>query len=244
MTTHNTAPMKLPNIAIYADGADKNKMFALNKLPYVAGFTTNPSLMKKSGVSDYKKFAQELLTEIKKPISFEIFADNNQDMISQGKILASWGDNVYVKVPVTNTAGVPTHEVIKTLSQAGIKLNITAIFTVEQIVALLPFLADKTPAVLSIFAGRIADTGVDPEPMVREAATALARANRPQAELLWAGTRQVFSAVEAARCGCKIITMPSDMIEKLPLFGKDLTDYSREAVLNFFQDAQASALTL
>ena len=236
--------MKIPSIAIYADGADKAKMFQLNKLAHVAGFTTNPSLMKKSGVSDYKAFAMELLAEIKKPISFEIFADDDAGMIAQGKILASWGDNVYVKVPIMNTKGVATHRVIKALSDEGIKLNITAIFTSEQIADLLPFLGAATPAVLSIFGGRIADTGVDPEPIVRAAADIIKKSQRPKAELLWAGTRQVFSAVEAARCGCQIVTMPPDMIEKLSLFGKDLTDYSQEAVVNFFKDAQDSKLHL
>ena len=239
-----TSQNKLPSIDIYADGADKDKMFQLNKLPYVAGFTTNPSLMKKSGVQDYKKFAMELLQEIKKPISFEIFADDDDAMIAQGKILAGWGDNVYVKVPVMNTKGQPTHRVIKGLSDAGIKLNITAIFTSQQIIDLLPFLNPRTPSVLSIFGGRIADTGVDPEPIVKEAAHNIKKSNHPHAALLWAGTRQVFSVVEAARCGCQIITMPPDMIEKLSLFGKDLTDYSKEAVVNFFKDAQDSKLQL
>ncbi|MDI9314168.1 MAG: transaldolase family protein [Hydrotalea sp.] len=235
---------KLPSIAIYADGADKATMFALNKLPHVAGFTTNPSLMKKSGVADYKQFAMELLREIKKPISFEIFADDDDAMIAQGNILAAWADNVYVKVPVINTKGAPTHKVIRVLSDVGIKLNITAIFTSKQIADLLPFLNPATPSVLSIFGGRIADTGVDPEPIVKQAADIIKASNHANAELLWAGTRQVFSAVEAARCGCQIITMPPDMIEKLSLFGKDLTDYSRDAVVNFFKDAQDSKLTL
>ncbi|MGI9461572.1 MAG: transaldolase family protein [Alphaproteobacteria bacterium] len=239
--------MNYPKIAIYADGADKATMLRLHRLSYVAGFTTNPSLMKKSGVKDYKKFVEELLVDIKKPISFEIFADQDGAMITEGKILADWGknigDNVYVKVPITNSHGIPTHKVVKTLSDAGIKLNITAIFTTAQIAAVLPFLNPKTEAVLSIFAGRIADTGLDPEPIVKETADVIKEKNS-HAKLLWAGTRQVFSAVEAVRCGCDIITMPADMIDKLSLFGKDLNDYSREAVVSFLEDAKASGLVI
>lgn len=235
--------MTLPAIEIYADGADKARMVALAARGDIHGFTTNPSLTKKAGVSDYAAFVRDLLRDIKKPISFEIFADEIDAMIAQGMQLQGFGDNVYVKVPVMNTKGVFTAAVIERLSAAGVKLNITAIFTPAQVAAILPLLTAGVPAVLSIFAGRIADTGRDPYPLVREAA-AMVKADGRGAKLLWAGTRQVYSVIEAAACGCQVITLPYDMIDKLPLFGKDLTECSRQAVVSFFEDARSSNLTL
>lgn len=242
-----TDNFSFPKIDIYADGADAEKIIALDQNPLIQGFTTNPSLMKKSGVSHYLDFAKSLLAKVKKPISFEIFADDENGMIEQGLILKNLAPHVYVKVPVINTKGEFTGKVIEQLNNHGAALNITAIFTPEQVKAILAILPKKTanPAhtILSIFGGRIADTGRDPMPYV-ETSAQLIKASQCHAALLWAGTRQVFSMVEAATAGCDIITMPYDMIDKFTLLGRDLTQCSKDAVLNFYHDALSSKLSL
>jgi transaldolase len=240
--------MKSPNIAqlmikIFADGADLESMKEAAAHPLVKGFTTNPTLMRSAGVSDYKTFALEVLEAIPdRPVSFEVFADDFPAMEDQAREIASWGDNVYVKIPVTNTKGDFSGPLIATLSRAGVKLNVTAVFTHDQIGKIAAALAEDTPAMVSVFAGRIADTGRDPVPHMREALTLLER--RPRAELLWASPRELLNVFQADEIGCHIITVTSDVIKKLALVGKDMTDYSRETVMMFYKDATTAGFRI
>jgi transaldolase len=229
-------------IKIFADGADFDGIVAMTKNPLVAGFTTNPTLMRKAGVTDYEAFARKLLKVVDRPISFEVFADDFLSMIAQGRVIASWGRNVNVKVPVSNTKGEFAGNVIRTLSSEGITLNVTAIMTVEQVSAVAEALEPKTPAIVSVFAGRIADTGRDPVPHMRACKQALA--SRPKAELLWASPRELLNVFQADEIGCEIITVTNDVIGKLQLVGKDLLEYSRETVQMFYRDAVAAAFTI
>lgn len=227
------------NVKIFADGADFNSILSLSKESFIKGFTTNPSLMRKAGVSDYEKFARRLLKSVTdKPISFEIFADNFKDMEAQAREIASWGSNVYVKIPVTNTKGDFTGPLISKLSQDGIQLNITAIFTLDQVKKVASALSIDTPAVVSVFAGRVADTGVDPEPLMRESIEILK--SKPKSELLWASVRELINIFQAERTGCHIITVPNELLAKLSLIGKSLSDYSLETVIAFYEDAVAA----
>jgi transaldolase len=211
--------------------------------PLVKGFTTNPTLMRQAGVSDYKEFALEVLKLIPdRPVSFEVFADDFPTMEAQGREIASWGDNVYVKVPVTNTKGEFAGPLMTRLSAAGIKLNVTAITTNEQVKRVAASLAKETPAIVSVFAGRIADTGRDPVPLMREAVTLLK--DRPKAELLWASPRELLNIFQADEIGCHIITVTGDVIRKLALVGKDLDRYSLETVAMFHKDAVTAAFTI
>ena len=234
--------MKRPadlRVKIFADGADLPGMIAMAKNPLVKGFTTNPSLMRKAGVADYESFAREALAAIPdRPISFEIFADEFGAMIAQGRKIGSWASNVNVKVPVTNTAGRFSGEVITALSSAGIAVNVTAIMTLDQVRAVAEALAPDAPAIVSVFAGRIADTGLDPVPHMRACVEILQ--SRPRAELLWASPREVLNLFEAENVGCHIITMTNDLIAKLSLYGRDLIEYSRDTVETFYQDAMAA----
>ncbi len=226
-------------VKIFADGADLKGILEMAKIPYVKGFTTNPSLMRKAGVTDYAGFARSLLGQIKThPISFEVFADDFPGMIAQGRTIASWGKNVNVKVPVTNTKGEFTGPVLHALASEGVELNVTAIFTTEQVRAVAEALDPNVPAIVSVFAGRIADTGIDPVPHMRACKDILTI--RPKAELLWASPREVLNIFQADEIGCHIITCTNDMISKLNLVGKDLVAYSRETVQTFFKDATAS----
>jgi transaldolase len=226
-------------VKIFADGADLKDMLIMHADPRIAGFTTNPSLMRKAGVTDYEAFAHKVLESITdRPISFEVFADDFPGMIDQGRVIATWGKNVNVKVPVTNTKGEFTGPVIRALSADGVELNVTAIFTAEQVRAVAEALNASVPAIVSVFAGRIADTGIDPVPLMRECKKILAM--RPKAELLWASPRELLNIFQADEIGCHIITCTNDMIAKLDLVGKDLVQYSREAVQAFHRDATAS----
>jgi transaldolase len=223
-------------IKVFADGADLSGMLAMAKNPLVKGFTTNPSLMRKAGIEDYEKFAREALAAITdRPISFEVFADDFPSMTAQGRLIGSWGKNVNVKVPVTDTAGRFSGDVITALSREGVTLNVTAIMTLDQVRAVAEALAPETPAIVSVFAGRIADTGMDPVPHMRACVDILR--SRPRAELLWASPREVLNLFQAEEIGCHIITMTNDLIAKLSLHGKDLIEYSRETVQMFFKDA-------
>jgi transaldolase len=230
-------------VKIFADGADLKGMKEAAAQPLVKGFTTNPTLMRQAGVSDYKAFALDVLKLIPdRPVSFEVFADDFPTMEAQGREIASWGDNVYVKVPVTNTKGEFAGPLMTRLSGSGIKLNVTAIMTNAQVKAVAASLAKDTPAIVSVFAGRVADTGRDPVPLMREAVSLLK--DWPQAELLWASPRELLNIFQADEIGCHIITVTGDVIRKLALVGKDLDGYSLETVAMFYRDAQTAAFTI
>ncbi len=230
-------------IKIFADGADLDSMMKIAKNPHVKGLTTNPSLIRKAGVTDYEAFARKVVAAIPDlPISFEVFVDDFPSMIGQGRSIATWGRNVNVKVPVTDTKGNFAGEVIRTLSAEGVVLNVTAIMTADQVRQVADVLNPGTPAIISVFAGRIADTGVDPMPHMRACRAALAA--RPKAELLWASSRELLNIFQADEAGCHIITATNDLIAKLDLVGKDLLGYSRETVQAFFKDATAAGFTI
>lgn len=230
-------------VKIFADGADLKGILEMHKNPLITGFTTNPTLMRKAGVTDYEAFARKLLESVTdRPISFEVFADDFSAMISQGRAIASWGKNVNVKVPVMNTKGEFTGPVLRALASEGVELNVTAIMTTEQVRAVTEVLEPDVPAIVSVFAGRIADTGIDPIPHMRECKKILAA--KAKAELLWASPREVLNIFQASDMGCHIITCTNDMITKLNLVGKDLTEYSRETVQMFYRDATASAFAI
>ncbi len=224
-------------IKIFADGADLDNIKNLCKNPLIKGFTTNPSLMKKNGIVDYKKFALEVLkiTE-NKPVSFEIFADDLAEMESQANEIATWGKNINVKIPVTNTEGKSTVELIKKLSNKKIICNVTAILTLDQLQHVVESLSFDTQAILSVFAGRIADTGVNPIPIMKEAVKIAKQ--KPKSEVLWASTRQVYNIFEAEETGCQIITVPHDIINKFKGLGKNLDNLSLETVKMFYDDAK------
>jgi transaldolase len=230
-------------IKLFADGADRKGMLDMHKNPLVSGFTTNPTLMRKAGISDYRAFAKAILDDIRdRPISFEVFADEFAEMERQAREIRTWGENVYVKIPVMNTQRKPSYELIQMLSAAGVKLNVTALMTLEQVRAVTAALRGGAPSVVSVFAGRIADTGVDPVPMMREALSIVREANG--AELLWASPREVLNIYQADAAGCDIITATNDLIKKLELQGKDLTEFSLETVKMFFDDANAAGFSL
>lgn len=230
-------------IKMFADGADIDHIRAFVRDPRVAGFTTNPTLMRKAGVADYRGFAQEAIALVgPRPISFEVFTDDLDSMIAQGREIASWGSNVYVKIPVSTTQGQSTAEVIAALSSAGVMLNVTAIMTIAQVREVTDALDPATPSIVSVFAGRVADTGVDPIPLMIESKAALA--HRPLAELLWASPREILNLVQAADCGCDIITMTTDLWTKLGNLGKDLHEFSLDTVQMFYDDARHAGYTL
>ena len=230
-------------VKIFADGADVKGMVEMYGKPYIKGFTTNPTLMRKAGISDYRGFAREVLAQIPdRPISFEVFSDDFSEMERQAKEIASWGTNVNVKIPVTNTRGEPTHALVRRLSQAGVKLNITAVFTLEQVRDIVAHLDPKTPAFVSVFAGRIADTGLDPMPLMA-AAHALVH-TLPHAELIWASPRELLNVFHAEATGCDIITVTNDVLAKLANVGKDLTQFSLETVKMFRDDAVKAGFQL
>jgi transaldolase len=230
-------------IAIYADGADVRDMIAARDGGLVKGFTTNPTLMRKSGVADYTAFAREALASTGgMPISFEVFADDFDEMERQAKLIATWGEPVYVKIPVTNTKGESAVPLIKRLSEAGVKLNVTAILTLEQVRAVVNALNPDIPAIVSVFAGRIADTGRDPVPLMREAAAICA--DKPKSMLLWASPRELLNIFQAEECGCQIITCTSEILKKLAMVGKPLDELSLDTVKMFYNDAAAAGFTL
>ena len=227
-------------VKIFADGSDLDTMInQYRNEPIIKGWTTNPTLMKKSGVVDYEKFACTLLLEIKdKPVSFEVFADAFGEMYRQAMRLSSWSDNVYVKIPVTNTNGIYNYALVETLSNVGVKVNVTALTTPTQVADILPALKNTVGAYISVFAGRIADTGVDPLPIMQSALNLIKDAS-DKVELIWASPREVLNVVQANEIGCHIITCTKDIIAKLPLLGKDLKEYSRETVQMFYKDAES-----
>lgn len=230
-------------IAVYADGADVKDMVSARSAGLVRGFTTNPTLMRKSGITDYEKFAREALSAVSgMPISFEVFADDFNEMERQAKKIATWGDGVYVKIPVTNTRGESAAPLVKRLSDAGVKLNVTAILTLEQVRTITDALNANVPAIISVFAGRVADTGVDPVPLMREAVK-IASA-KPKAEVLWASPREVLNIIQAEEVGCHIITVTSDILKKLAGVGKSLEEMSLDTVKMFFNDASAAGFKL
>jgi transaldolase len=231
-------------IALYADGADVRDMAAALQAGTVKGFTTNPTLMRKSGVTDYEAFAREALAATGgMPISFEVFADEFDEMERQAKLIATWGDAVFVKIPITNTRGESSIPLIQRLSAAGVKLNITAILTLDQVREVVDALDPNTPAIVSVFAGRIADTGVDPVPLMREAAAICAA--KPKAELLWASPRELLNIFQADEVGCHIITVTSDILKKYAtMVGKPLDELSLDTVKMFYNDAAAAGFKL
>ena len=237
-----TAIPKL-KIKLFADGADKKGMLEMYERPWIQGFTTNPTLMRKAGVTDYRAFAREILDAIPdRPISFEVFSDEFAEMARQAREIASWGKNVYVKIPVTNTRGQTSYELVKELSRAGIKLNVTAVFTLEQVRDVMAHLAPGTPAYVSVFAGRIADTGRDPMPHMA-AALALVHMS-PGVELIWASPRELLNVFHAEAVGCDIITVTNDVLAKLSNVGKDLAQFSLETVKMFHDDAAKAGFKL
>jgi transaldolase len=230
-------------IKIFADGADYDSILALAKNPLIKGFTTNPTLMRKAGIADYEAFARRLLAAISdRPVSLEVFADDFPDMARQAKVIASWGANVNVKIPVTNTRGEFCGRLISELAGAGVVVNVTALTTVQQVAAVAACLEPQVAAIVSVFAGRVADTGVDPVPMMAEAVSVLKTV--PKAELIWASPRELLNVFQAEAVGCHIITATSDILAKLPLVGKDLARYSLETVEMFRRDALAAGYTI
>lgn len=229
--------MKINKISIYADGADLKQILKLNKLNYIEGFTTNPTLMRASGIKDYKKFAIQLLSKIKnKPISFEVFADEIPEMERQAYEIAKWGKNLNIKIPITNSKGVSTKKLISRLSNDGIICNVTAIFTFKQLKELMKEINKESHIILSVFAGRIADSGVDPEIILKKCSKILKKF--PNAKLLWASTREIFNIFQAKRSGCQIITVPHSILSKLNNINKNLNVFSIETVKMFYADAK------
>lgn len=230
-------------IKIFSDGADKGEMLDMYSRPYIKGLTTNPTLMKKAGISDYSAFCKDILTHIKtKPLSFEVFSDDLAEMERQANEIASWGDNVYVKIPVTNTEGTSCAELIRRLNGADIKVNVTAIMTMEQVKQISEALRADVNNFVSIFAGRIADTGRDPIPIMKEALNLLKE--KTCSELIWASPRELLNIFQANEIGCHIITVTNDILKKLPLVGYDLTSYSLDTVKMFYSDAMSAEFKL
>jgi|TARA_B100001079_G_C16365727_1_gene495044 transaldolase len=230
-------------VKLYADGADRDGMLEMYQEPYIQGFTTNPTLMKKAGISDYEAFAHDILQAIPdRPISFEVFADEFDEMERQALKIRTWGENVYVKIPVSNTRQEMSYALVRRLSDAGVRLNITAILTLSQVQAVADAVKDGPESIVSVFAGRIADTGLDPVPLMSEALEILQAA--PKAELLWASPREVLNIYQANSIGCHIITATNDIIRKLSLAGKDLAQYSLETVQMFYDDATRAGYQL
>ena len=226
-------------IKLFADGADKTAMLNLYRNPLIQGFTTNPTLMRKAGIADYEVFARDILSEIRdRPISLEVFADEFDEMERQARLIATWGPNVYVKIPVTNTRREPALDLIHRLSQEGIRLNITAMLTLEQVRQVARALAGGAPSNVSVFAGRIADTGRDPVPLMAQAVELVSV--HPGMELIWASPRELLNIFQADAIGCHIITATPDVLQKLSLVGKDLDEYSLDTVKMFHSDAVKS----
>jgi transaldolase len=228
---------------IFADGADLDGILALAANPRIAGFTTNPTLMRKVGLTDYARFANELLEQVTEhPISFEVFADTADEMRRQAHTIASWGENVYVKIPVTSTTGESMAPLARDLSEDGVKINVTALFTTAQVELIAAAVADGAPSYISVFAGRIADAGVDPIPIIARSLEIMGQA--PRSELIWASPREILNLVQANEVGCHIITITHDLLKKLDSLGKSLEQYSLETVQMFHDDALAAGFTL
>lgn len=231
-------------IKLFSDGADRNQLLEMNNDPKIAGMTTNPSLMKKAGVKNYKEFCLEILTHIKqKPISFEVFADDIGEMHRQALEIAKWGQNVYVKIPVMNTKCESTAKLVHELSHAKVKLNVTAVFTIPQAFEVAQALKGGAPSILSVFAGRIADSGRDPMPLMRGCAE-ICQATDKNIELLWASTREVYNVVQAEESGCQIITAPADVLKKVSGFNKEPFALSLDTIKTFKSDSEAAGFQL
>jgi transaldolase len=238
----------MPDIALYrvkifADGADRASIIELASNPLIKGFTTNPTLMRKAGITDYEAFGRSLAREIpNRPFSFEVLSDDFDEMEQQALQIATWGDNVYVKIPITDTRGRSSAALVKRLADNGVKVNVTALMTLQQVDAAVGSLRNGPPSCISIFAGRIADAGCDPLPILCGALDRM-RAYR-QIELIWASPRELFNIVQAEQIGCHIITVTHDLLKKLPLIGRDLDEYSLDTVRMFVNDAKAANFTL
>lgn len=230
-------------IKMYCDGADLDSLLQMYRNPLIKGFTTNPTLMRKAGVDDYERFGRALVQAIPdRPISLEVFADELDEMEQQALTLASWGENVNVKIPVTTTEGRSTESIIRSLSRRGVMLNVTAILSLDQVRRVAKALDADTPAIVSVFAGRVADTGVDPVPLMAKALQILQ--DRPKAELLWASPRELLNIFHADQVGCHIITVTTDLLAKLGLIGKDLDQFSLDTVKMFYNDALAAGYSI
>jgi transaldolase len=232
-------PLSDLRVKLFADGAEKKTILEMYATPYIQGFTTNPTLMRKAGVTDYEAFARDILAAVQdRPVSLEVFADDFDEMERQALKMSKWGDNVYVKIPVTNTRREPAYELVHRLSHEGVKINITALLSFAQVRCAFAALKGGAPSNISVFAGRVADTGRDPVPLMKAAVEMIA--SEPQIELIWASPRELLNIYQADAVGCHIITATSDILKKLCLIGKDLDEYSLDTVKMFYQDAQSS----
>jgi transaldolase len=224
------------NVKIFADGADKEGMLEMYEKPFIKGLTTNPTLMKKAGIKDYRSFCKDILTSISdKPLSFEVFSDDFSEMERQALEIASWGENVYVKIPITNTKQEACYDLVKRLAAKKVKLNVTALMTIDQVENIVASLDPHVPSYVSVFAGRIADTGYDPLPLMAQAVDLLKAA--PASELIWASPRELLNIFQADDIGCHVITVTNDILKKLSLVGYDLEQYSLDTVKMFYKDA-------
>lgn len=223
-------------IKVFADGADKAGMLEMNANPFIKGLTTNPTLMRKAGISDYEAFARDILKDVtEKPLSLEVFSDDFDEMERQALKIASWAANVYVKIPITNTKREPSYNLIRKLANRGVKLNVTALMTLDQVRDTVASLEPSVPSYISVFAGRIADTGVDPLPLMTKSLEIMAK--NPAAELIWASPRELLNIFQADSIGCHVITVTNDILKKLSLYHYDLSDYSLDTVKMFYSDA-------
>jgi transaldolase len=239
----NLAVLADLTVKLFADGADLDGILSLAEDPRISGFTTNPTLMWKAGLIDYADFAQRLLERITThPISFEVFADDAGEMRRQARIIASWGANVYVKIPITTTSGESMAPLVRELSEDGVQINVTALFTTAQVELMTAALKDGAPSYVSVFAGRIADAGIDPLPIMSKSLDVLSEA--PSSELIWASPREILNVVQADQIGCHIITLTQDLLPKLDSLGKDLDQFSLETVQMFHRDAQNAGFVL
>jgi transaldolase len=230
-------------VQIFADGADLSGIVEMARRPYIKGFTTNPTLMRKAGVADYRAFAKDVLAAVpNRPISFEVFADDFGEMERQAREIATWGESVFVKIPVTDTRGASAAPLIRRLAGDGIQLNVTALLTLEQVETVSAALGDGAPSFISVFAGRLADTGRDPLPLLARALEVMRKA--PRQQLIWASPREVLNILQADAVGCHVITVTNDLLQKLPLVGKDPLQFSLETVRMFHDDAQKAGYTL
>jgi transaldolase len=231
------------SVKIFADGADLDGILALAQDPRIAGFTTNPTLMWKAGLTDYADFAERLLERITEhPISFEVFADDSEEIRRQAQKIAAWGENVYVKIPVTTTSGESMAPLVRELSEDGVKVNVTALFTTAQVELITGAVKDGAPSYISVFAGRIADAGIDPVPIMAQSVDIMA--NAPRSELIWASPREILNVVQADQVGCHVITITHELLAKLDNLGKDLDQFSLETVQMFHRDAQSAGFSL
>lgn len=230
-------------VKLFADGADRDGILQLATNPLIKGFTTNPTLMRKAGIEDYEWFARDVLQAVPdRPFSFEVFADDHKEMERQALKIAAWGDNVYVKIPVTNTRGESTGELLRRLCRSGVKVNVTALMTSRQVAEVARSLDDAPSAFVSVFAGRVADSGRDPVPIMRESLDALR--DLPRVELIWASPRELLNIVQAHEIGCDVITVTHDLLDKLASLGKDLDEFSLETVRMFHRDARTAGYSL